>query len=311
MGRPRRSHRPRPVRIRGVHDREHGALPDLPACCPGYVRDGSRRRDRGGGGVEPGRRAPAQPSGSSRRAEDQGIGKHETSSQESVRDARPGGDRESARLFIPAPAIQRDFDEVVRGPMRVTIDEEGETPIHDRFVVSAPVAGRVLRIELEPGDTVRAGRTTIATFLPAEPALLDVRSRAEAEARVRVVEASMGRAQATRDRVREELAFADYQLERYEELAEQGLVATERLDMTRSNSRPAANGKRSTRRSSRCAMPSRPWKLPGQSAAGSPRCRNGWEQRDPPDHHPVSDRRYRPAASTQERSRCSVRGTTG
>ena len=134
-----------------------------------------------------------------------------------------------AYSFRPRP-IQTDFDEVVRGPMRVTIDEEGETRIHDRFVVSAPVAGRVLRIELEPGDTVRAGRTTIATFLPAEPALLDVRSRAEAEARVRVAEASLGRAQATRDRVREELGFAESQLERYEELAEQGLVATERLD---------------------------------------------------------------------------------
>ncbi len=131
--------------------------------------------------------------------------------------------------FRPQP-VQADFATAVRGSMRVTIDEEGETRIHDRFVVSAPVAGRVLRIDLEPGDTVRAGRTTIASFLPSEPALLDARSRAEAEARVRVAEASLGRTRATRDRVQEELTFARSQLERYEELAEQGLVATERLD---------------------------------------------------------------------------------
>ena len=131
--------------------------------------------------------------------------------------------------FRPLP-VQADFAEVVRGPMRVTIDEEGETRIHDRFIVSAPVAGRVLRIDLEPGDSVRAGQTVIASFLPAEPALLDMRSRTEAEARIRVAEATLGRVGANRDRIREELAFATSQLERYEELAEQGLVARERLD---------------------------------------------------------------------------------
>ena len=146
-----------------------------------------------------------------------------------------------AYSFRPRP-IQADFDEVVRGPMRVTIDEEGETRIRDRFVVSAPVGGRVLRIELEPGDSVRAGGTPIATFLPVEPALLDVRSRAEAEARVRVAEASLGRAQATRDRVREELAFAESQLERYEELAEQGLIAMERLDTVEFEARSKREG---------------------------------------------------------------------
>jgi len=66
--------------------------------------------------------------------------------------------------------------------MRTTIDEEGETRVRERFVVSAPVAGRVLRIELEPGDRVRRGETVLATFLPAAPAPLDVRTRAEAEA---------------------------------------------------------------------------------------------------------------------------------
>src|SRR6186713_1335431 len=45
---------------------------------------------------------------------------------------------------------------VERGPLRVTIDEEGETRVRDRFVVTAPVAGRVQRVELEPGDPVKA-----------------------------------------------------------------------------------------------------------------------------------------------------------
>ena len=131
--------------------------------------------------------------------------------------------------YQPQP-IQADFETVARGPMQVTLDEEGETRIHDRFVVSAPLAGRVLRIDLEPGDSVRAGRTTIATFLPIEPALLDVRSRAEAESGVRLAEAALRTAEATRDRVREELNFAESQLERYAELMEQELISRERFD---------------------------------------------------------------------------------
>ena len=46
--------------------------------------------------------------------------------------------------------------------MQVTIDEEGETRVRERFVISAPVAGRITRIELEPGDEVRRGMTELA-----------------------------------------------------------------------------------------------------------------------------------------------------
>lgn len=131
--------------------------------------------------------------------------------------------------FRPQP-IAIDFGEVVRGNMRVTIAEEGETRIHDRFVVSAPVPGRVLRIDLEPGDPVQAGRTLVATFLPTGPVLLDVRSRTEAEARVRAAEAAVERVKANLERVREERSFAESQMERYGELFEQGLVSRERFD---------------------------------------------------------------------------------
>ena len=131
--------------------------------------------------------------------------------------------------FQPQP-VAADFDVAKRGPMFVTIDEEGETRLRDRFVVSAPVAGRVLRIDLEPGDRVEAGRTPIATFLPTEPAFLDTRTRTESEARVRAAEAAIGRVQSNRDRMREELHFAESQLLRYEELFEQGLVSRERFD---------------------------------------------------------------------------------
>jgi len=70
---------------------------------------------------------------------------------------------------------------VSRGPLRVTIDEEGRTRVRDRYVVVAPAAGRVARITLEEGAPVARG--AVVARLYAAP--LDPRGRAEAVARVR------------------------------------------------------------------------------------------------------------------------------
>ncbi|MGE5816038.1 MAG: hypothetical protein ACM36C_16230, partial [Acidobacteriota bacterium] len=54
-------------------------------------------------------------------------------------------------------AIDVDVARAERGPLQVTIDEDGETRVRERFVLSAPVAGRLERIELEPRDTIHHG----------------------------------------------------------------------------------------------------------------------------------------------------------
>jgi HlyD family secretion protein len=107
----------------------------------------------------------------------------------------------------PAP-VEVDVASVVRGRLAVTLDEEGETRVRDRYVVSAPVAGRLRRIELEPGDPVQAGKTAVATFVPSDPALLDLRARGEVEARVGAARAAEQRARAESDRARAQLALA-------------------------------------------------------------------------------------------------------
>lgn len=86
--------------------------------------------------------------------------------------------------FSPSP-VPADFAEVTRGPLQVTVSEEGRTRVRDRFVVSAPLPGRMRRIELDPGDPVVAGKTVLAQFEPSAPTLIDVRTRAELEARVK------------------------------------------------------------------------------------------------------------------------------
>jgi HlyD family secretion protein len=131
--------------------------------------------------------------------------------------------------FRPRPELA-DIAVVERAPLRVTLAEEGETRVRDRFVVSAPLAGRVLRIELEPGDRVTADETVLATFQPQAPALLDARSRAEAEASARAARANLERARADRDRAEAELEFANAEVERSRRLAGEKIVSDEELE---------------------------------------------------------------------------------
>ena len=66
-------------------------------------------------------------------------------------------------------AIRVDLATVVRGPLTVEVVEEGRTRIRQRHVISAPLAGRLLRVTLRPGDAVEAGQTVIATWNPPTP----------------------------------------------------------------------------------------------------------------------------------------------
>ena len=88
---------------------------------------------------------------------------------------------------------------VTRGPMQVTVDEDGVTRVRERFVVSAPVSGRLERIELEPGDAVVRGRPLLR-LVPALPPLLDQRLRAELTAAAEAAQAVEGQARAERER---------------------------------------------------------------------------------------------------------------
>jgi HlyD family secretion protein len=127
----------------------------------------------------------------------------------------------------PVPA---DFAAVARGTLEVTVEEEGRTRVRDRYVVSAPLPGRMHRIELDPGDPVIARKTVVARFQPAEPALLDARTRAELEARVSTAEAALDGARADRERIRTELPFAQAQLKRAQQLVKDRVISPAELE---------------------------------------------------------------------------------
>lgn len=134
--------------------------------------------------------------------------------------------------WLLAPRAERaDIAPVTRGPLVVTLDEEGETRVRERFLVSAPVAGRLLRIELEPGDPVVAEESVLAIFQPVDATPLDPRSRAVAEEEVRAHEAELERAKHERARAQAELHFAERDYARARRLAEEGALSTERLEV--------------------------------------------------------------------------------
>jgi len=127
-------------------------------------------------------------------------------------------------------SIEVSAAQVDRGPLQVTLDEDGEARVRDRFVVSAPVAGRLQRIELEPGDRVVRGKTVVARLATADAPLLDPRTRAELQASVEAARAAVGQAQAERDRATAELARARTTLERQRALMKAGAIASDSLE---------------------------------------------------------------------------------
>jgi len=131
-------------------------------------------------------------------------------------------------------AVYVDVGAVSTGPLVVTVDEEGVTRVRDRFVVSAPVSGRVLRIELEPGDCVTRGQV-VARVRAEAPPLLDARTRSEAQAVVASARATLGRARAEEQRARATLTQARRDLARMGSLADNRVIARQELEAHGSN----------------------------------------------------------------------------
>lgn len=122
--------------------------------------------------------------------------------------------------------VSVDVAPAARGPMEVTVDEDGETRVRDRYVVSAPVAGRLLRIELEPGDTVRCTQPLLK-IAPLDVPLLDARSRAELQTAVNAASEALAMSRAERDRAAAALDRAAAAERRLSNLVEIGGVSRE------------------------------------------------------------------------------------
>jgi HlyD family secretion protein len=110
------------------------------------------------------------------------------------------------------------------GTLVVTVAEDGRTRVKDRYLISAPLAGTVSRMTLEPGDSIQRG-AVVARLLPSAPPLLDPRSRAEAEARVAAARAAVSQAGSAIERARVAVGFAEREAARQRALLQEGATA--------------------------------------------------------------------------------------
>ncbi|MGI9382530.1 MAG: efflux RND transporter periplasmic adaptor subunit [Methyloligellaceae bacterium] len=131
--------------------------------------------------------------------------------------------------LLPKPVLV-DVAEIGRGPLEVTVDEEGETRIREVYVVSAPIGGKVQRSPREVGDVVEKDKTVAAVIRPGDPAFLNVRRRRELQAAVAAAEAAVSFASSKIRQARSELQFAESDLKRARPLAERGTVSQRTLE---------------------------------------------------------------------------------
>jgi multidrug efflux pump subunit AcrA (membrane-fusion protein) len=74
-------------------------------------------------------------------------------------------------------AVAVDVAEVARAPMMTAISDDGITRVREVYVLSAPIAGKLLRVESHAGDFIAARKTVVATIEPTDPAFLDARAQ--------------------------------------------------------------------------------------------------------------------------------------
>lgn len=146
--------------------------------------------------------------------------------------------------FMPRP-IEVDIRSVERGPLSVTVTDEGKTRVIDRYVVSAPIDGYSRRIELDVGDTVAAGQELVHLD-PMRSGTLDPRSQAEVRAGVNAAQAALSAANEAVIAVTAEADRARNEYERLRRLAEQGLVSQNALDAARAAWRSSEARQRSS-----------------------------------------------------------------
>jgi HlyD family secretion protein len=120
---------------------------------------------------------------------------------------------------------------VAKGPLEIAIEEDGKTRIKDRYIVSSPLQGTLLRINLDPGDPVYANKTELASLQPITPPLLDAREIAQTQARKNAAEAVVQQTKSNIIRVRESLTLADKNLNRILELRKKNSVSQQEVDV--------------------------------------------------------------------------------
>jgi len=131
--------------------------------------------------------------------------------------------------FRPQP-VPVDLATVERGPLSVTVGDEGRTRVREVYVVSAPVGGKVERIVAKAGDSVVKDDTVLASIRPSAPRFLDRRDERRARAEAKAARAALALAEAALARSKAALDFAEAELIRTRELTAKKASSKQKLD---------------------------------------------------------------------------------
>ncbi len=129
---------------------------------------------------------------------------------------------------LPRP-VPVEIAAVTKGRFVATVDEDGKTRVRERYVVAAPLAGRLTRVRLKVGDSVKADEA-VATILPSPAPFLDPRARSEALQRLGGAEAARERTIAAVERTKAQAEQARKDLDRVRTLAQTGAATTQALE---------------------------------------------------------------------------------
>ena len=125
----------------------------------------------------------------------------------------------------PDPEVV-DVAVAARGPLTVTVNAEARSRTRYRFIVTAPVTGRLQRLWLHPGDEVKIG-VPIAVIAPLP---MDAASVEAARGRVIAASAAVLDAETRVRQGRESAAFAARTAERYREIERVGGISRQQLE---------------------------------------------------------------------------------
>ena len=118
---------------------------------------------------------------------------------------------------------------VTRGRFVATVDEDGKTRVRERYVVAAPLAGRLGRVRFKVGDQIKVD-DTVAMITPSPAPLMDPRTRHEVEERLGAAEANVERAKAVVERARAQSDQANTDFNRTRTLADRGAATAQALE---------------------------------------------------------------------------------
>ncbi|MDF1839476.1 MAG: HlyD family efflux transporter periplasmic adaptor subunit [Planctomycetota bacterium] len=143
------------------------------------------------------------------------------------------------RAFQDTPTLV-DVATIESGPLLVSLDDDGHTRMRQRYTVSAPTDGRLIRPTLKAGASVDFDETLLFEFEPLAPRPLDARSRAQAESRVEAATASHRAAAARVAKAEAQLTYAQATLKRRETLEAGGFEAQQDFDLAKRDERFAS-----------------------------------------------------------------------